>query len=87
MRDDVKNIIDFFAGKYSVLGRDLNRLILELSGVLKVGKHSVSYVTHHLPSFFGKVWKRSPPFDKRLYFLNKDHQPLVIYHHRKKDSL
>ena len=86
MRNDLRDIVDYFCGTTTILPRELCLLILEISGNLRVGKRSISYVTSHLPAFRGKIWNgvNPPPFDKRLYFLRKDHTPFVIFSHRKK---
>ena len=55
MRPDLREIIHYFCGE-PFLPPEICQLILELSGNLRVGKKSLSYVTHNLPMFRGKIW-------------------------------
>ena len=77
MRNDLKNIIDYFCGKLCPIPREICLEILLLSGNVRVGKRSISYVTHYLPAFRGRIWTERPPMDYRRYY--KLIKPDVVY--------
>ena len=81
MRKDVSDIVDYFCGK-NIFPVAINLLILEISGAVRVGRRSLSYVTNYLPCFRGKIWSNDIPFNNQLYFLRKNRRPFIIYHHR-----
>ena len=82
MRPDIRDIVDYFCGTTTALPREICKMILEISGNLKVGKKSLSYVTHNLPCFRGRIWSKHPPFDRRLCFYRGD-RSMMIYSREK----
>ena len=51
-------VISYFTSNEGVLCDDLNQIILEYSGCLRIGRKSLMYITYNLPLFRGIKLKR-----------------------------
>lgn len=56
--ENIKHAIRYFTGGRGFLPEELSRLCLELSGVLKIGKRSLVFLTWQIPQYMGMRMKR-----------------------------
>ena len=57
-KENLKMVISYFTSNEGVLCDDLNQIILEYSGCLRIGRKSLMYMTYNLPLFHGIKLKR-----------------------------
>ena len=55
---NIKMVIEHFASKNSVLPPDLCQLCLEFSGLLRIGRKSLVFLTWNIPHYKGRIMRR-----------------------------
>ena len=50
---NLKMVVRYFTSNTGILCDDLNQIILEFSGCLRIGRKSLMYMTYNMPKFCG----------------------------------